>query len=375
MDERELVQDSWRWVVGLLPTDLEASAVEKLAIRRRREITSAGDLLRLVLAYAVCDLSLRETSAWAQMAGVAKLSDVAVLKRLRGAGEWVGAVVVQCLKERGLSAPSVGGRLVIVDATVVSKPGSTGTDWRLHLGVDLACARILSFELTGVEGGETFRRMPVAAGDVVIADRCYAHPNGVASVLARGGHVVVRLNSHTLPVFTRRGEAVDLEAVLSGLGEAEIGDWPVAFRSGGTLYPARLVALRKTMGAAEREQRRIRHEYTKKGKRISARAMAATAYVAVLTDLDASTVSATDVLELYRLRWQIEIAFKRLKSLLKLDRLRAKDPALARCYLFAKLLAAILLDDLCERLPAFSPWGYPLRLQARQPLALAATLG
>nr|MDN1021419.1 transposase [Escherichia coli] len=35
--------------------------------------------------------------------------------------------------------------------------------------------------------------------------------------------------------------------------------------------------------------------------------------------------SAEQVADCYRLRWQIELAFKRLKSLLHLDALRAKN--------------------------------------------------
>ena len=53
-----------------------------------------------------------------------------------------------------------------------------------------------------------------------------------------------------------------------------------------------------------------------------------------------------DVLEFYRLRWQIELVFKRLKSLLHLDQLPAKDPDLARCWIYAKIIAALLLEDM-----------------------------
>lgn len=374
MKDSELVESGWKWVVGLLPPDLEETAVERLALRRRRELASATDLLRLVLAYSLCDFSLRQTAAWAQVVGLAKMSDVAVLKRLRGAADWVGSLVVQCLQARALASPRASGELIIVDATVVSKPGSKGTDWRLHLGLDLARARLRSVELTGVEGGETFRRVPVEGGEVIIADRCYAHPQGVASVLDRGGHVVVRLNAASLPVMTRDGAAVDIGQAVGLLREGEIGDWPVAFRSKGVLYPMRLLTVLKAPGATAREQARIRREYTKKGKRISARVLAATGYVAILTDLSPAQAPAADVFELYRLRWQVEIAFKRLKSLVDLDRLRAKDRSLARCYLYGKLLAAILLDDLCDRLPAFSPWGFSFKQATCQSLAITQTL-
>jgi hypothetical protein len=374
MEPSALVQDEWRWVEGLLPADLEASAVARLAIRRRRQITCASDLLRVVLAYGVCDFSLRQTAAWASVIGLGHLSDVAVLKRLRNSADWLGGLVMQCLRERGVRVAAPVVKVHIVDATVVSKPGSTGTDWRLHLGLDLARECIHSFELTGVEGGETFKRLKVEPGELVLGDRCYSHSQGVASVLERGGHVVVRFASPIFPLLTRAGDRADTQALLATLGDGEIGDWPLAFRSGDTLHTVRLIGVRKSEAAAEQERRRISHEATKKGRTLSARSLAAAQFIAVVTDLPPNVLPAPNALELYRLRWQIEIAFKRLKSLLDFDQLRARDPALAKCYLYGKLLAAILIDDLCERWPAFSPWGYPLLPTSHQPLAIAATL-
>jgi len=374
VEQRALVDTEWRFVEALLPDDLERSAAERLALKRRREISSAADLLRLVLAYAVCDFSLRQTAAWADVLGLGHLSDVAVLKRLRNAADWLGHLVMRCLQERGLSRCAPLTTVRVVDATVVSKPGSTGTDWRVHLGLDLAKECIRSVEVTGVEGGETFRRLSVDPGEVVVGDRCYSQAPGIASVLDRGGHVVVRLATRVLTLRTQAGDVVDTQALLSTLDDGEVGDWALTFRSGESVYPVRLIAVRKSAAAAEREIKRLQHEASRKGRKASARSLAQARFIAVITDLTQQQLSAPQALELYRLRWQVEIAFKRLKSLLDLGRLRAKDPTLARCYLHAKLLAAILIDDLCDRLPAFSPWGYPLLPSSRQPLAIAAAL-
>ncbi len=43
---------------------------------------------------------------------------------------------------------------------------------------------------------------------------------------------------------------------------------------------------------------------------------------------------------------QIEIAFKRLKSLLHIDKLRGFDPDLAQTYRLAKLWGAVLVDSI-----------------------------
>jgi hypothetical protein len=374
MDNEAVVGSEWRHVLGLLPVDVDETAFARLAIRRRREIGSGSDLLRLVLGYSLCDMSLRQTAAWAKVVGFANLSDVAVLKRLRQASEWVGHLVVRCLEHRGLApgAPRVAVR--IVDATTVSEPGSKGTDWRVHVGLDLASERITSVELTGPEGGETLTRHEVNAGEVVLADRGYAQRAGIASVLRCDAHVVARIGWQNFPLETAAGASFDVFALLETLGPAEIGDWPVRFSHDGRVFPVRLIAMRKSLAATEWEQRRARHEAKKRGRRADARTLHAAGFLFIITDMPHHALPATEALELYRLRWQIEIAFKRLKSLLHLDHLRAQDPALARCYLYAKLLAAILIDDLCERAPSFFPWGFSLLPSPPQPLALTAAL-
>ena len=75
----------------------------------------------------------------------------------------------------------------------------------------------------------------------------------------------------------------------------------------------------------------------------------------LLTSLNSSQLPAVQVLDLYRFRWQIEIAFKRLKGLLELGEMPAQDPSLARTILSSKLLAALLLDDFTTAFLSFSP--------------------
>ncbi|EHX90164.1 cvaB, IS186 transposase domain protein [Escherichia coli DEC14B] len=75
----------------------------------------------------------------------------------------------------------------------------------------------------------------------------------------------------------------------------------------------------------------------------------------LLTSLSEDEYSAEQVADCYRLRWQIELAFKRVNSLLHLDTLRAKDPELAKAWIFANLLAAFLIDDIIQPSLDFPP--------------------
>ena len=359
----------------MLPADLEKSAREWGVLQRRREIKSADDLIRVALLYGFCDDSLRQTALHAALAGVANMSDVAVLDRLRIAAPWLGHVVWRFLQDRGLKTDVAKFRVRIVDATGVSEPASKGTDWRFHVGIDLAQARIVGVELTGAEGGETLVRHSVCPDEVVIGDRGYAHRTGVASVIDRDAHVVVRINWHNFPLSDLNRQSLDLLALLETLEPGQTGEWEAQFEANERWYPVRLVARRKPEKEAAREARRVSREATRKGHQPDPRSLRAAHFIAVITDLPGEVLPAGEALELYRLRWQIEIVFKRLKSLMHLDHLRAKDPALAQAYLYAGILGALIVQELCHSEALFSPRRQRFRSPDHQPVASAATGG
>lgn len=377
MNSQTVLEYQWSYLLSFLPaeSELEKTARECGAFRRRRAVDSASELLRLALAYGFCGLSLRQTAAWAEVAGVASISDVALLNRLRSADRWLGHLLGNKLAERAatsLNAPR-SLRLRIVDATTVSKPGSTGTDWRVHLGFDLATLAIDHVELTDARGGETLCRFTFEPGDVVVGDRGYAHRRGLWSVLSSGADFLVRLNWQNIPLQRPNGRKFEVLDALRSLPEARVGEFAVRVtpqrKEGIPAIAARLVAVRKSEAAAEESRRRVLKERSKKGRAVDPRTLEAASYVFVLTSVPEERMDAAQVLEAYRLRWQIELAFKRLKSLLHLNELPARDPALARSYIFAKLLAALLLEDFTDHFLSFSPWGFRLVRAPTEPLA------
>jgi hypothetical protein len=75
-----------------------------------------------------------------------------------------------------------------------------------------------------------------------------------------------------------------------------------------------------------------------------------------------------EVLELYRLRWQIELVFKRMKSIFGLGHLPKKDPLSAQAWLEGKLFVGLLIERMVDAAASFFPWGYPVAT-ATEPLA------
>lgn len=373
---RKLVDRDWEDVQAWLPPNLEDLALSSGAIQRRRSIRTGREMLRLALAYSLLDFSLRSVSAWMAGAGLGQMSDVAVLKRLKAAAPFLQALLQEMLNRRigNPASADLPLKVRLIDATTVSEPGSTGTDWRLHTGYDPVAGRIDSVDLTDVHGGEHLERADVMPGELIVGDRGYAHAERILAVREAGAHVLVRIGHSSIRLFDANGVQVDPLAFAlrarSGPGRpVRVESRPVWIHGAqGDQIPARLVVVRKSREAAERERRKLRNEGKRKGKQPGERTLKAAAFTFLLTTVEEGQIQDIALAELYRVRWQIELAFKRLKSLMGLDALRAKDPLLARTYLLAKMIAAVLMETIADRCRAISPWGVPLLRQA-QPLA------
>lgn len=341
----QLVMDNWQEIRQALDIDLEVSARESQALLRRRGIKSGVDLLRLILFAVLSDWSLRLIGVWATLQGIGNLSDVAILKRLRGSSQWLGMLIGYLLAQRcRTSLDCAPIRIRLMDATTISRPGSQGTDWRIHLSLNINPLCVAGVQVTDVHGGETLARFPAQEGEIRVADRGYASCSGLGSVLGSGGALVVRINGQNLPLDTLEGQPLDLLGWLKH--QTAPIERPVVLTSPAGVFVLRLCVSPLHQEAAERARQRVRRIASKKGRTPSQNSLLAAGFVLILTNLPAQTWSLAQVFALYRLRWQVEVQFKRYKSLLQLDHLRAKDPALAQTYLLGKLLAILILDGL-----------------------------
>jgi len=355
----ELTSTDWDLVKQMLPADWEISARQCGALRRGRKVHSAETLLRLILLHVAGGLSLRQTVTRAEALGWGRLSDVALLKRLRSSANWLEVLCWGMWHPwswpEGMQVAQRRWR--IIDATTVQEPDATSCSWRIHYVVGIPSLACEFVGVTDFRGGETLCRVPLRPKDVILADRGYSRRADVAWVLGQGGDVVVRHNEGSFPLQDRRGRGFELLATLRGLTQHQPGTWAVAFEGQGRSWPVWLHAVRKSAAAAQRAKERLRQEH---GSKVQASTLELAEYVVVLSSLSPQEMGAVDTLDLYRGRWQIELVFKRLKSLLGIGELAKYDPDSAKAWLQAKLLTALLLEKLEREAFFFSPWGYPL---------------
>lgn len=347
-----LIEEGWRQVLsllGLTSAELDRTARNGKALVRRRRVRCGSGLLRIAFAYALLHANLHLVGRWAAERGIASMSAEALSNRLRGCRSWLGSLLAACLVQRRDVLRRQQTRLRLIDATTASRPGSIGTDWRVHISLDLGTMCMDEAELTDAHGGETFARHVSEPGDIIVADAGYAHRKGLTQVFSAGAAAVVRTNWSNLPLSEPTGERFQLLTWLDGLGSTGLAEHAARVVTRQASYHVRLIAGRLSQKDADAARKRSRHQARKKKHRIDGRTLKAAAFILLVTSLPADSWTAEQILELYRLRWQVELHFKRLKTILHLDELRSQSADLAQAYLLSKLLAAFIVDELIRR--------------------------
>ena len=364
------MREDWRLLVSFLPGNWRELAASTGALKGLRKDKSAENLLRVLLIHLGCGHSLRETAVRAQQAQLAELSSVALWKRLKKSQDWLQALCLELFRERGVELAAGGGFQVrAIDATTVKEPGKSGSLWRIHYSVRLPSLACDFFKLTETEGpgtGESLRQFPIREGDCLLADRGYSTAAGIGYVAAAGGRVTVRVNTGILSFQTLDGQAFDLRDKVSKLESAgAVESWPArVVVPQGVPVTGRVCAIRKTEEAIQIAHEGIRKEAARKGRQVQPKTLEFARYVIVFTTFPTAEFTGSEVLEWYRIRWQVELVFKRFKSLAELGHLPKHDDESAKAWLYGKLLVALLVEKLIGHATAVSPWGYHLAAPA-----------
>jgi hypothetical protein len=338
--------DQWPGIVSHISSlvDLDASARTHGALRRKRGVRSGASLLHLAFLYGPGELSLRATASFAAEAGIAELCDVSLLDRLRNSGDYLADVLDHLLAHSRGDAPAEGRlQLNLVDGSTVSVPGSKGSDWRLHARYEPARGCFTSLTITEATTAEALVCVAVRPGDVLVQDRGYARVRNFTHARANGADFITRIGWQSVRLFKTPGQRFDLFAVLPDTG-APVVEHAVRIGDGARAVTARLIIARKPPDAIERQTERLRRKASRKGNRTDPRTLRTAGFMMLLTSLTTAQASAEQVVRLYRMRWQVELAFKRIKSLGGFAELRAYDTRLARSWLLAHLIAVVLIE-------------------------------
>jgi DDE family transposase len=368
MDSTTLNED-WEVLLSMFPENWRELAKDTHAmVRKLRSFPDEESILRTLFLHLANGYSLRETITRAKLAGIADVSDVALLKRLQCSELWLKELSLCLLRERGTlcNTPSEikSIQMRLVDGTYVKEPGKTGSQWRIHYSMklpDLQCDYFKLTENEGVQTGESYKQFPVKKGDCIIGDRAYSTAQGIEYLDKKGAYSLVRVNTSSLILHSSAYEIFDLLEAVSDLKEEHsIGQWKVMVSADyKNFVSGRVCVIRKSNIAAQQAIKTLKEKASKKQKMIKPATLEFAKYIIVFTTLP-DNFSPKVVLEWYRVRWQIELVFKRLKSLTGFGHLPKHDERSSRAWLYGKLLVGLLVEKLIHCSSVISPWGYYL---------------
>jgi len=361
-----MIKEDWPVLLSFFPDNWIEMASATDALKRLRKDKDAENYLRTLLIHIGCGFSMRETVVRAKLANLADLSDVGFLGRLRKAKDWLHSLCVALFQDRGIEIQNESDFQVrLFDATNVKEPGKTGSLWRIHYSIQLPSLACDYFKLTSTKGkgtGESFFQYSIKKGDYIIADAGYSTVSGIHHTVSKKAFVMVRVNAQNLPFLNLKGQPISLLEKLKSIKKTgTIRSWKVLIpNKNGASVQGRICTIRKSNEAIDRAHKKLKRRAQKSGYSTKPESFEYAKYVTVFTNYPEDMFSDTEVLEWYRTRWQVELTFKRFKSIAQLGHLPKHSDDSSKAWLYGKLFVALLTERIIEYAESISPWGYIL---------------
>lgn len=346
------MMNHFQQLLQVLPQGFEQKATRCHAFQRARKVKSPLELFKLIMLYCGFDFSLRSCAGtFAQTYG--SISDEAVKKRLTACIHWIKETLndLLCLQH---THPHGDLKFIVVDGSTVQEPGATQISYRLHLAMDLMSLSWTDAVLTTDKIGENLQHYQLREGYVLIADRGYNCAKTIMPIVDQGADVIVRYSPNSMPVYTfdesNKKTKIDWQQQLSRNPDQKqvIEGYMVL---GNQRIKGYVHAYPRTAHHAKEERRIMLKKANQGGSKPRSQTLYLTGWMLIFSTIPPNIITTEEIQNLYKARWQIELAIKRLKSILNIDLLRAKKGSqLAQVYLLGKLLYATLLEKINSKI-------------------------
>lgn len=291
-------------------------------IQRRRIIKSYRILFLAAYFYIVDNLSFQRLSdKMTCMYGVS-MSDTAWKKQLAKAAPIFASVAMRLTDQRCGETPErfLGySRAYALDATVIPAQGLSGTVFRLHTQYSLLENTVSAIRITDCHSAESVWHYDITAGALYIADRAYGKTPQLAHLVDEGADFIFRISPQTVRLFGSSScdTRLDIRALLRE-SSVSVSCW---FKVKKCVYRLRLIAAPIPKEKHAETEKRLRRCASRKQHTLSERTVELNKWIFLATSVG-EDVNDAEILEAYRRRWQIELFFKRSKTLLCFHKLR-----------------------------------------------------
>lgn len=332
----------------IMPEGYEKACWETKAMSRKNGLQNEKDLLTLCLFYAY-DHSLIEVQSYAKAAGIYDISDVGFMKRFSRCGNWFKWIIEHLAPSEIVQYPKPeilnDYHVLAVDATDIVAGGKANQKWHIHYALDLFTLSCAMFKLTPETTGESLKNFDLKPGDLVLGDRAYASLSGIEYCKTHGADFVLRVRNKSFKMYDENGEEVSFSDLLKEV-ENDCKDFTVFIKmSDKKMHPIRICAVRKNEEALKRTEKKLHRKESRKQTTYSDDTKFVNQFFFVATSLD-EKFTTEQILGLYKLRWQVEMVFKRFKSIVKLGSMPTKTAASSEAWLNCKMLIVLLIEKL-----------------------------
>lgn len=344
-------------LLQLLPEGWEEACFTCGAIKRKRKLRNPKDWMKLCLIYLMENCSMVQLSAIASMLEIADLSDVALLDRLGASKAWFEWIVTHLYGNPTLSYPKPeilsNYRILAVDGSTIMEKGAAPKEWHLHYALDIFTLATIQASITDGKTGESLRNYALSPNDLVLGDRAYGSKVSMKCCLEQGADFIFRMKYRAFDVYDETLKKIEVGSLLKKVKEGEVLELVgTVLQDRYTKQRVRILGRKLSKEEQENEHKRMKKEEQRRQKALSKEASAFHDAMVVVTSLP-EEISAKEVFQIYQLRWQVELLFKRLKSIFGIGNIPNKRPERIQAWLAGKIMVALLLEKEIGELNCF----------------------
>lgn len=185
----------------------------------------------------------------------------------------------------------------------------------------------------------------IQPNDLVIRDLGYFALNSLRKISEMNAYFITRLKSNT-KFYLKETDKIPLDVswhlqhdIFKDLNIIEIDGF-----LGEEKVPGRLVIYRQSEEVTRARLRIANENARQSGREMSKGKKFLLQFTAFFTNAPKELLSAEIIGTIYRLRWEIELIFKRWKGQLQIDYLKGINPERIKCLIWSRLCSALIIE-------------------------------
>jgi hypothetical protein len=183
----------------------------------------------------------------------------------------------------------------------------------------------------------------VQRGDLLLVDLGYFYLKTFHLLCERGAYFLSRFLIGTALFDSKTFRPFDLHGVLKNV-KKDLHEMQVLMgENEKTRVNCRLVCLRVSQEVANERRKKIKENARRKGRIPNQKHLILADWILMVTSVPAEWLPAEMVRPFYSLRWQIELLFKQIKSVLCVHKFNTSKEHRLCCEVYGKLITAIMI--------------------------------